>query len=397
MIALLTIAALCSTTPTDFLVHAESSSPNTRTIPDLVRDLGAANFTVREQSEETLRYAGEAAIPFLDRLRLERSERGIRAERVARAIRVNTLRTNAQRAAEGDVQFARRLPMWNRFTVVGLSEQQRASQLGKMMNVVADCEAAFDAEYFDANDDDRTRTERKSARLSRVFRNLTAMKFSYRDRSKRVNCALAALLYGGHASTVLYTEDGMTLRLLLSSAEANTARRSDVEQKTLNWLMTHYVANLPNEGKAFALPSVLQFDLPNTASMCRIILEHGVSSRELAQSAAVLSASGVPADIELLTPLFERSDMIRSGFGGRYKSLGSIALLSAILLTDQDPGRYGYSNVVRSSTKGFNYLEIKAPRGSGFDAAVERWKKWEQDVFREAPAAPVRAIIGWTL
>lgn len=308
--------------------------------------------------------------------------------RVAFQIQRNALVSAAKRAADGDVAAARQLPMWSRFRIGDLSDQERARQLGQMILVAAESDAYLDLD----GDPNLSYSERRSAKTSQVFRHLSDLQYPYFEREKRIRGAMAAMLYGGHPDNVLFPEDGMTLRLLLSKADAKQA--TSARRKTMHWLLEHYVANLPNEGKVFALPTVLDYQLPNTAQMCRIVLEHGNSPGDLAQAASVLALSGEADDVEILRPLFDRKDLIRSGFGSSYQRLGPIALLSAILLSKQDPADYGYSNVSPTPVAAFNYLEVKCPSRMSYDKILEKWQEWETSSARDEFPAPRQAIHG---
>lgn len=367
------------------VADADDDSPS---VESLINDLGANDFERRERAEHLLREIGLPAVDTLDLVATERSERGLRANRIARDIRRDELLRNATAAATGNVAAARRLPMWRRFQVPGYSDQLRAKHLGRMFKVVAESQSLEELDIAD----DLTPSERANAEVSQAFRKLVDLEYPYFDRQQRVYGALAAMLYGGHAGCVLFAEDGMTLRLLLSKAEGKNP--AEEHRALVLWLLKHYVANLPNDGKVFAFKTVLDYRLPRTDEICRIVLEHGNSPNDLALAAASLAKSGNANDVELLRDYFDRDDLIRAGIGSTYQQLGPLTLLAAVLLTGQDPSKYGYNNLLPSEVTAFDYLQVRCPSRLKYDKTKKQWEHWEKLHFREEFPPPVEAIQG---
>lgn len=390
-------AAIIATTllPSDGPKHVDDrSSHSSNSVAVLIRDLSEKSFTKRESASETLRAIGQPALRELIQASDSRSEVGERASQISRRIQHDLLTKNSTAAIHFDLAAAQTLPMWDRFRVPNLPDEERAKQLGEMTLAIASTRALDGLPPLGGQYDSET-----SIRvMTTVYRRLTERSFSYSAREERTATALATLLFGGHPNTVLHAEDGLLLRTVLSNADAATLLRDSRRRPTIEWLVRNFVENLPNDGKVHALPTVLTHRLSHTAPLCRVVLTHSVTPNQLAQAAAALSLSGDRSDVEYLRPLLDRTHLIRSnGFGTRYVRLNDVALYASIVLTKQSPESYGLQSLPSDSSRGFNYAKVQFSSQAARARGHKKWEEWQRNEFRTPLPPPRDAIHGQRL
>lgn len=390
-------AAIVATTllPSDGPKHVDnrtSHSPNSVVV--LIRDLSAKSFAKRESASETLRSIGQPALRELILASDSRSEVGERASQIAKRIQQDLLTKSSTAAIHFDLKAAQTLPMWDRFRVPNLTDEERAKQLGEMTLAIASTQAFDGLPLLSGQYDSET-----SIRvMTTVYRRLTECSFSYSAREDRTATALATLLFGGHPNTVLHAEDGLLLRTVLSNADVATLLRNSRRRPTIEWLVKNFVENLPDDGKVLALPTVLSHRLTHTAPLCRVVLTHSVTPEKLAQAAAALSLSGDRSDIEYLRPLLDRAHLIQiSGFETRYVRLNDVALYASIILTHQSPESYGLQSLPSDSSRGFNYTKVEFSSRAARVRGHKQWEEWERNEFRTPLPPPRDAIHGQRL
>lgn len=364
--------------------------PDTRTLTQLIDGLSSVDYEVRESSEKQLLRLGLAAIPPLAESSDGRGELAIRVASLIDSIRRDHLKRLCESAIDGQIDAARQLPMWSRFHIEGITNLQRAKILGVTLSAIPNLRLADRLDFLLQQHDRR----RQAEVYTELFRRLVAVDLPYSQIDDRRNAARAALLIGGHPATILTQSDGVALGPLLSRGDVGRMMDDSQERHVAEWLIRNYAQNLPDDGKVHAFPIVLRFQVRDVSEIARVVLEHGISPRPLAQAAAAVSASGTRADVALLKPLFGRPDFF--GGGGSPVRLNDVALYAAILLTNQNPQDYGFRVVPRQAPAGFDIYSLRYVRNSlqRRAAAFDKWEAWERLHFQPLIESPEDAIHG---
>jgi hypothetical protein len=341
-------------------------------IENLIQQLDADQFVVRQQASQRLEQLGEAATePLKNIQRTGTPEQRLRARMILEVISRDSFAGRlGQLQQNPTVGNAERLPVWSRFVQVTKAEQTDAgeAEIAAFIRILQ-----AEPELFAAlMKEPRSVSPLLQSRVSELLQSLSQRNGDQLDREFTADSLAAVLLIAsdesirliGATSTVIST-------LLLAESDFGRQLEAGAGDQVYRQLAGAWVLR---RGIAVQRPLMCakMYQLPEGPVLARRVLKTSLRGVNGWYAMTLLAAHGDADDLPLLESLFKNTTALFAGKGRVQTDVyrvetGDLALAAAIVIRGQDPRRFGFPDLNPDSefafsqgTTGFSTPEARA-------------------------------------
>ncbi len=355
--ALLLAAANCAR------LEAQEDRPAdkpTRSVGQLIEDLGSDSFSVRRAASAALRKAGPNAIPALRKVESTSTlDVRVQIQSILRELERKTFGFRLSQLGQTlAVKDANGLPEWDRFSVLVGSDKKSVELYARLLK----SEANLFGTAMNSPKTLPTQIQKRAAELVQSTRSASpkAKQFS-------VDSYAAVLLLAGNGETRLPGGTSTAISALLQQSQFMTAVQSPEQGNAFSRLAGAYILR-DRIAPAVPISFARRHPMPEGPILARKVLQTARGPNPL-WAMMLLAEQGTVKDLPLLESVFKNKSILigNSDRTGDIVEIGDLALAVAIHLRGEDPRDFGF-HPNGDRTQPFRYVA----ETTGFDSEEAR-------------------------
>lgn len=333
----------------------------------LVKQLGRSDYAIREQVTSELRQLGAAALgPLAEAVQSSDPEVRYRATQLASEISHISFEKSLERFLENPAAFPdASFPGLKRFREIVTPNKEAYRLFAEMQRV--------DKEIFEAS------SLPADAYSKAIGQHMLILdeQFSHNAKPSTQSVRICALLFVITDRKLVLSRDavGDIYQYLKRSAFASGLERSPWRQ-TMKELLQAWVVKPNTPGAHHRMLLARSYKLPNTIEAALASLGQSTNPSEIAYALLVVGNSKEQKHIAKLSQLLTNKTCFKNTRPVCRLQVADVALLSLIVLTDQDPRDYNFRHLSKRHDLPYYvqsaYFDTEADR----QAALNKWKEY---------------------